>query len=195
MNIFALSDDPKQAAEWHNDRHLVKMITETAQMLSTAHRVLDGKSVVFGKKKNFLILPFEEIVVDYEKSTPKNLVYKLENQKAMLATHINHPSSVWIRENTENYEWAINLWDALLNEWRKRYQHQKIHASQRFQGTFCTFPRNLPVGKRTPFALAMPDHYKISDDPVICYREYYKLGKAHLANWRGKNAPPWFYNF
>ena len=42
MNIFFLSDDPETAAEWQCDRHVVKMILESAQLLSTAHRELDG---------------------------------------------------------------------------------------------------------------------------------------------------------
>ena len=193
MNIFALSSEPKEAARWHNDKHVVKMITETAQMLCTAHRVLDGSKTAFGKRKNFLILPFEQIVIDYEKSTPTDLVYKLENQKGMLATHVNHPCAAWVRESAENYNWALDLWEELLHEWRRRYKHNKIHASQRFMGLFCTMPKNIPDGKLTPFALAMPDEYKISDDPVLCYRQYYKLGKAHLANWRNTDAPPWFY--
>jgi len=41
MNIFYLSEDPSIAARYHNDKHVVKMILETAQILSTAHRVLD----------------------------------------------------------------------------------------------------------------------------------------------------------
>jgi hypothetical protein len=43
MNIFVLDKDPVIAASYHNDRHVVKMILESAQMLSTAHAVLDGK--------------------------------------------------------------------------------------------------------------------------------------------------------
>jgi hypothetical protein len=39
MNIFVLSKYPRLAAEMHCDKHCVKMILETAQMLSTAHRV------------------------------------------------------------------------------------------------------------------------------------------------------------
>jgi len=35
MNIFVLSYDVIQAAEWHVDRHVVKMPLETAQMLCT----------------------------------------------------------------------------------------------------------------------------------------------------------------
>jgi hypothetical protein len=42
MNIFYLSSCPQEAAEAHNDKHCVKMILESAQMLSTAHRELDG---------------------------------------------------------------------------------------------------------------------------------------------------------
>lgn len=47
MNIFFLSYDPKEAAQFHNDKHVVKMILETAQLLSTAHAVLNnaGKQV------------------------------------------------------------------------------------------------------------------------------------------------------
>ena len=42
MNIFYLSNCPQEAAEAHNDKHCVKMILESAQMLSMAHRELDG---------------------------------------------------------------------------------------------------------------------------------------------------------
>jgi len=42
MNIFYLNRKPKIAAQMMCDKHVVKMILESAQMLSTAHRVLDG---------------------------------------------------------------------------------------------------------------------------------------------------------
>lgn len=42
MNIFYLDTDPNTAAQWQCDRHVVKMILESAQLLSTAHRELDG---------------------------------------------------------------------------------------------------------------------------------------------------------
>ena len=38
MNIFFLDYDPTRAAKMHNDRHCVKMILESAQMLSTVCR-------------------------------------------------------------------------------------------------------------------------------------------------------------
>ena len=42
MNIFYLDPRPDMAAEMHCDKHVVKMILEYGQLLSTAHRVLDG---------------------------------------------------------------------------------------------------------------------------------------------------------
>jgi phage-related protein len=39
MNIFILDKDPKKIAMYHNDKHVVKMIVETAQLLCTAHHV------------------------------------------------------------------------------------------------------------------------------------------------------------
>jgi hypothetical protein len=42
MNIFAVNDDPRMAALELPDKLIPKMIVESAQMLSTAHRVLDG---------------------------------------------------------------------------------------------------------------------------------------------------------
>ena len=42
MNIFYLDTDPRVAAQYHCDKHVVKMILESAQLLCTAHIVLDG---------------------------------------------------------------------------------------------------------------------------------------------------------
>lgn len=42
MNIFYLDSDPKVAAAMHCDKHCVKMILESAQLLSTAHHIIDG---------------------------------------------------------------------------------------------------------------------------------------------------------
>jgi len=42
MNIFYLDKDPVIAAQMMCNKHVVKMILESAQMLSTAHRVCDG---------------------------------------------------------------------------------------------------------------------------------------------------------
>ena len=50
MNIFYLSTNADECARYHCAKHVVKMILETAQMLSTAHRVLDGDKLADEKK-------------------------------------------------------------------------------------------------------------------------------------------------
>ena len=42
MNIFLLDWNPKVAAEGHCDKHVVKMILETAQLLYSAHWMLNS---------------------------------------------------------------------------------------------------------------------------------------------------------
>ena len=51
MNIFVLDHDPMVAAIMHCDKHVVKMILETAQMLSTAHHVHNSAQAPFVYKK------------------------------------------------------------------------------------------------------------------------------------------------
>jgi hypothetical protein len=75
------------------DRHVVKMILETAQLLSTAHRLLDGTESIdtsSGRKKRVYTLPDERDAVLYS------------------ATHANHPSAVWARQSVENYNWLVD---------------------------------------------------------------------------------------
>lgn len=42
VNIFALHPNPVQAAKWHCDAHVVKMVLESAQLLCTAHHLTGG---------------------------------------------------------------------------------------------------------------------------------------------------------
>lgn len=47
MNIFCLDTKIPRNAQYHCDRHVVKMVVEYAQLLSTAHVVLDGEQVAY----------------------------------------------------------------------------------------------------------------------------------------------------
>ena len=44
MNIFYLSTDPEKAAQMMYNKHVVKMILESAQLLCTAHVISDGEN-------------------------------------------------------------------------------------------------------------------------------------------------------
>jgi hypothetical protein len=43
MNIFVLDTDTKKCAQYHNDKHVVKMILETAQLLCGVHHVVESE--------------------------------------------------------------------------------------------------------------------------------------------------------
>lgn len=45
MNIFYLDYDLTKCAQAHGDKHVVKMILEHAQLLSSVHHILDGDRV------------------------------------------------------------------------------------------------------------------------------------------------------
>ena len=102
MNIFYLHSDPEMCAKWAVDSHCVKMILEAAQLLSTAHRVIDGLETegksASGRRKKVWVLP-------------EDRDFKLYN-----ATHVNHPSAVWARQSNNNYNW---LWCYLLEHCRE----------------------------------------------------------------------------
>jgi hypothetical protein len=88
--------------------------------------------------------------------------------------------------------------DALHQEWQFRHGHTKVHKSYLMAQYIREYIRehvlDFPVQGQTPFALAMPDEYK-TDDPVESYRLYYKKDKAHIATWKKRAPPEWFYAF
>lgn len=52
MNIFYLDSDPGLCAGFHNDKHVVKMILETAQILSSVHWMTGGEGAYKLTHKN-----------------------------------------------------------------------------------------------------------------------------------------------
>ena len=42
MNVFVLDQDPRVCATYHNDKHVVKMILETAQLLCGVHHMTES---------------------------------------------------------------------------------------------------------------------------------------------------------
>lgn len=176
VNIFYLSTDAKQAAQWMVDKHVVKMVLETAQLLSTAHRMLDGR-MVSGKTKTGRNA--KRFVLDDGRD---QLIYQ--------ATHMNHPSAVWTRTSVENYLWLVEHFYALNEEYSHRYGG-KVHKCFDLAYSLQSPPQNLRDYDMTPMPCAMDKQYIVSDDPVTNYRNYYKVGKAALHKWTNRQAPEW----
>lgn len=176
MNIFYISNNPVQATEWMVNRHIVSQTKESAQLLSTAHRVLDGKEVVgkskTGRSVKRWVLP----------DARENVLYS--------ATHVNHPSAVWCRQSVMNYNWLADHLFALLAEYTYRYgKTHKIEGEISYM--LQSPPLNLKEYDMTTMPSAMDKKYIISDDPVVNYRNYYKHGKTHLHVWKKRNPPEW----
>lgn len=198
MNIFYLDENPKLCAEYHCDRHVVKMILESAQLLCTAVRVLGGTeteiSMPDGKVKKVKLLSGETFSFK-EKWSLGCLSYELVLSSGLyINTHENHPCSVWVRENYSNWSYVYQLMMYLEQEWRYRYRHQKSHNSIDTL-VIANIPElayiYIPRRDFTPPALAMPDSFKISSNPVECYREYYRKEKVSLHKWTGREKPFW----
>jgi hypothetical protein len=185
MNIFYLDKDPSICAEMHNDKHVIKMILEYCQLLSTAHRVLDGK---------------EEIQKSKTGRNVKRWVLQ-DNRDSLLysATHMNHPSAIWARQSVANYNWLASLLVELCSEYTFRYG--KTHKCQSI-GLVDSLSRNFPenIDKNKYFTEptpAMPEDLRIKGDSIASYRNYYIKSKQNLASWQGKinsrNVPEWFH--
>lgn len=178
MNIFYLHPDPQKCAEMHNDKHTVKMVLEYCQLLSTAHRVLDGRETV-----------------ELSKTGRKVKRWKLDNEFDDVyysATHVSHPSAVWCRMSSMNYDWLVHLLIELCKEYTYRYG--KIHKCQAtgLVEALRIHPRNIPDAAFTEPTPAMPDDVKIAGSSIRSYRNYYIKNKTHLANWKNRNIPEWY---
>ena len=190
MNLFILSLDPAKTAEYMMDKHIAKIILEAVQMLCTTHRLLLSAAV-------------------------DPCVYKI--------AHKNHPVTIWCRAAQANFIWTLDLIDAMHAEWKYRYGHppHKHHKSydvaQYLRHNIppaSAFERVKTPGVMTPFALAMPDEFKIRVDhpgsgsspptgtshgadiydAVASYRSYYlSEPKRRIAKWgKLRGMPLWF---
>lgn len=171
MNIFVLDQDPYVAATMMCDKHIVQMIRETAQLLSTAHRVLDGKKV----DKRWVL----ESSLD---------------SKIPQATHFNHPCAVWARQTSENFQWLHIHFCSLLCEYTRRYGG-KIHFYSQFAPLLQAYPYNIKSGRMTEWPKCMPDECKDDGLGVVwSYRNFYIMKKSRFAKWKHSQIPWWWPN-
>ena len=181
MNIFKLDDDPVISAQEQCDKHVVKMPTESAQMLSTAHRILDGytekRLSVSGKSMiTYWVHP---------DSNMEETLYK--------AVHHKHPSTLWTMESNNNYNWHYTHFCALCDEYEYRYG-KKHGADLRLREVLATPPRNIEVGRLTKMALAMKSNPEcMFEDDVKSLRAFYQTKQDRFKMiWSKRNVPEWF---
>ena len=142
MNIFYLHKDPIKAAQYQYNKHVVKMILESAQMLCTAHHHYAEK------------LGYDNSYIPYKKA------------------HYNHPSTIWTRQNSRNYYWLYHHMLALGDEYTKRYNKTHLTITKCWDALqYCPVGMPLG-GKFNQPPQAMPDEYKHEDSIIAYWQYY-----------------------
>jgi hypothetical protein len=178
MNIFVLDTDTAKAAQYHCDKHLVKMITEHNQILGSIAHVLRGIKKKSDITPDYIGEHFQKFprVNENQEPHPYGIGYK------------SHPCTQWAMKSLENYNWLCDLNMKMCKEYTSRYV--KKNVGEDITSWYQQNPPVLESSKMTPFALAMPDNLKTSD-AVHSYRLYYASYKAYFAKWK-KGEPAWW---
>ena len=170
MNIFILDESPMIAASYHCDKHCVKMILETAQMLGSA--------------------------VIRHGALPSQMPLTASGKPYRGGYHY-HPCTVWCGDTRKNFLWLCELGISLCAEYTERYG--KVHACEPKIMQLARLSNLIPMGELTDFAIAISDDSLCRSLPnfdslsaVDKYREYYNHDKSRFANWRLNTAPNWY---
>lgn len=164
MNLFFLAIDTDVSSHYYCNRHCIKIILELAQLGYTAHWCSNSSSL-----ESCPLKPYKK-------------------------THVNHPLSLWTRQDTANYRYVIQMGLSLCRLYTHRYG--KIHKTQYHLewlsqhipspdptlsiDRFCA-TKSIPKGC-TPVPLCMPEQF-YTDDLIYSYRLYYLLEKQRLFDY------------
>ena len=170
MNIFLLHKNPKTNAKYHCDKHVVKMILETIQMLYCAHWVCDPYGIEW-------------------KSSCRVKTFSAKTVGPYKKTHPNHPCNIWVRESISNYNYLCLIGMALCEEYTFRYS--RVHGCQvHLNWLIKNVPNGITKCELTPFPIAITGND--IKDPIQAYRAYYIKDKAAFAKWTKRATPKWF---
>ncbi len=168
MNIFFLHTNPVIAALMMCDKHVIKMILESVQLLWAA-----------------------QYSVSPNLSHLKPYLHELDSDRPYKKTHFNHPSSIWVRSDISHYSWLIKHVSALHQIYYDHFGH-KIHKCFSHITFLAEHPPFLPASGLFNFPpQAMPDNYK-SDNAFQSYRQYYVNDKMSFISYRCTREIPGF---
>ena len=163
MNIFYLDKNPKIAAQMMCDKHVVKMILESAQMLCTAHRVLDG-----------------------DEYAEKMGLYKLahKNHPSTIWVRSSELNYRWL------WEHYVALMNEYTYRYGKTHATSKLrNALDKTPDNMP--PIQLTDTPFTDPPQCMPAYCK-GDDTVKAYQTYYIVEKSGFAKWTNRVPPKFF---
>jgi len=178
MNIFFLNRRPYEAANMLHKNHVNKMLVEAAQMLCTAHRMLDGEegTVDFGNRK-----AIKYIIPDRGEYSGMLAAEKCE---LYWDTHHNHPCSIWVRESSANYKWLYRHMMALGSRYWESHGFYKEHKTIKDLRKIIQNPpakiKHESKFRYLEIPQCMPDSFK-RQDPYEAYKVYYNYKLKYFA--------------
>jgi hypothetical protein len=140
INIFATDQSPKTSAKNLDDKRVIKMVVETAQMLSTA--------VIMSAPEGVFSVTDSIVTVGNKQKNKKNYFFK--NQRVYSPCYHNHPATKWARETNGNYCWLLLHFLHLCSEYQ--LITGKKHASESLIDYLCEGNDYITAGEQKPFA-------------------------------------------
>lgn len=154
MNIFSTSTCPEQSARWCVDKHVVKMPTETAQLLCAAYW---GQNIEAPMKKTHFNHPSSI----FTRASCLNYEWVIEHGKALCD------------EYTARYGRRHASQDVI--EWCDKNSYKLLF--DKFDMT------DFAVAIASEMKCRQVEGFD-NLDPVMKYRYYYKIDKVHLHQWK-----------
>jgi len=190
----------------HSDLHLIKMILETTQLLSTCYRFLYGERPNLKNKKLMNKLNEENPIQIYDINWIK-LCEKECGKKPLKMTHYNHGCSIWLREKYNNFIWLCKLGLELCKEKMIRLPNKNNHCCEILIKWFYNNPPNeslFKLGKGIKISvpyIAISDFWECKVNNInayrsvlLSYRKYYKAKEQInivYYNWKKDRYPIW----
>lgn len=172
MNIFAVDENPLIAGSHLPDKLVVKMPTESLQLLTP--------------------WVYNTYGIRIEKPGQKEL-FDSDKKFYGIKGFAHHPCAKWLYLSPSNVHWLLEHAFGMVDEYWKRYNkyHGTLHGLNVIRSiVYENFGQEKPEG-HTPFVQAMPEEYKIAGNPVQAYRNYL-MGAKGYAEWRYCAPPEWW---
>lgn len=174
MNLFLLHLHARRCARFHCDKHVVKMIVETAQILSTTHWRFGGTGPYKSTHVHHpTVLWVGESLVNYRWACNFGLELAREYTHRYGRIHATEKVLVWLRDHEPK---GLGVPDSAEDA-------------------------GFGVGS-TLLPLCMPDEYRkrlsstASETPcrdvVFAYRLFYVQDKARFCRWTKRSVPSWY---
>lgn len=182
MNVFCTDPDPALSAEALDDKRGMKMIVESAQMLSTALYYV-SRSAWQDLNAGVRTVPWQ--------TPPHRRVYK--------PVFPNHPCNLWVRASSGNWNWLMQHATRLCRLYQQTYDrtHMCEYTLQELWDS--SIVQRFPKHEQTPFPNSARNLKRGLDfshvaDTHEAYRLYLQARwtqDVRPPTWHGRNVPHW----